>query len=90
MENEDPDIPCRFIVFSQWDNMLRLIGNTLSENGIPNVFVSGHPSVKNRAIHTFQTDPKTRVIMLSLQNAASGTNLTQATHILFTDPVEGL
>ena len=27
--------------------------------------------------------------MLSLENAASGTNLTEATHIIFTDPIEG-
>jgi SNF2 family DNA or RNA helicase len=31
----------------------------------------------------------TRVIMLSLEHAASGTNLTEATHIILIDPVAG-
>jgi len=30
-----------------------------------------------------------RVIMLSLDNAASGTNLTQATHVILLEPVGG-
>ena len=89
IQKESNDIPCRFIVFSQWDEMLQLIGKTLSENGIQNVFVNGNTNSKNDAIFKFQSDKDVRVIMLSLKNAASGTNLTQATHVIFTDPVDG-
>ena len=32
---------------------------------------------------------KTRVIMLSTENAASGTNLTEASHIIFMEPIKG-
>ena len=89
IEDEPKNKPCRFIVFSQWDNMLHLVSQTLSENGLKNVFVSGSSDSRNRAISTFKTDAEVRVIMLSLKNAASGTNLTEATHIIFTDPVDG-
>ena len=34
-------------------------------------------------------DKDIKVIMLSLENAASGTNLTEATHLIFTDPIDG-
>ena len=37
----------------------------------------------------FQKQNQTRVIMLSLQNAASGTNLVEATHVILIDPVAG-
>ena len=80
----------RIIIFSQWDDMLTLIGKSLSENGINNVFIKGNVHCRNKAIKTFkEIDQKeeTRVIMLSLKNSASGTNLTEATHIFFIEPI---
>ena len=83
----------RIIVFSQWDDMLSLIGKTLSENGIGNCFVKGNVWSRNKAISKFKSGfnsdgDDNKVIMLSLKNAASGTNLTEATHILFIEPID--
>ena len=83
----------RIIVFSQWDDMLSLIGKTLSENGIENSFVKGNVWSRNSAINKFKAGKniegeENKVIMLSLKNAASGTNLTEATHILFVEPID--
>jgi len=82
----------RIIIFSQWDDMLSLIGKTLAANEIDNCFVKGNVWSRNSAIRKFKmgktnhgTDNK--VIMLSLKNAASGTNLTEATHIFFVEPI---
>jgi len=82
----------RIIIFSQWDDMLSLIGKTLSENGIENCFVKGNVWSRNSAINKFKAGKNSegqenKVIMLSLKNAASGTNLTEATHILFIEPI---
>jgi SNF2 family DNA or RNA helicase len=82
----------RIIIFSQWDDMLYLIGKTLSENGIENCFVKGNVWSRNSAINKFKAGKNSegqenKVIMLSLKNAASGTNLTEATHILFIEPI---
>jgi SNF2 family DNA or RNA helicase len=82
----------RIIVFSQWDDMLNLVGKTLAENGIANCFVKGNIYSRNAAIRKFKngiTDKgdDNKVIMLSLKNAASGTNLTEATHIFFIEPI---
>ena len=82
----------RIIVFSQWDDMLSLIGKTLAENQIENSFVKGHVWSRNAAISRFKAGKTNRgadnkVIMLSLKNAASGTNLTEATHIFFVEPI---
>jgi SNF2 family DNA or RNA helicase len=80
------------IIFSQWDDMLYLIGKTLSENGIDNCFVKGNVWSRNSAINKFKASKtldghENKVIMLSLKNAASGTNLIEATHILFIEPI---
>lgn len=83
----------RIIIFSQWDQMLNLVGKTLSANGIENSFVRGPVSVKNSALRKFRNGITSegvpnKVIMLSLKNAASGTNLTEATHIFFIEPID--
>ena len=82
----------RIIVFSQWDDMLSLVGKTLAENEIENCFVKGNVWSRNAAIRKFKagvgnTGNDNKVIMLSLKNAASGTNLTEATHIFFVEPI---
>ena len=80
----------RIIVFSQWDDMLTLIGKCLSENGIANSFIKGNVYCRNKAIQLFKQDSMTedsRVIMLSLKNSASGTNLTEASHIFLVEPI---
>jgi len=84
----------RIIIFSQWDRMLYFIGCTLRENNIENTFVKGNVYQRNNAIDSFKeginkSKKETKVIMLSLENAASGTNLTEATHVIFTDPIDG-
>jgi SNF2 family DNA or RNA helicase len=84
----------RIIIFSQWDTMLSLIGKTLSENGIANCFVKGNVWSRNSAINKFKngktiSGEDNKVIILSLKNSASGTNLTEATHIFFVEPING-
>ena len=86
----DPD--SRIIIFSQWDFMLLLIGKTLAENGITNCFVKGNVWSRNNAINKFKngktlSEDNNKVIMLSLKNSASGTNLTEASHIFFVEPI---
>jgi SWI/SNF-related matrix-associated actin-dependent regulator of chromatin subfamily A3 len=83
----------RIIIFSQWDNMLKLIGASLLENDIENSFVKGNVYCKNAAIKKFKSGINTngnpnRVIMLSLKNTASGITLTEATHIFFVEPID--
>ena len=82
----------RIIVFSQWDRMLSLIGRSLAENGINNSFVKGNVYCRNAAITKFKNGvnkygEENKVILLSLKNSASGTNLTEASHIFFVEPV---
>ena len=77
----------RIIIFSQWDGMLSIIGKTLEENNISNVFVKGNVFCRNNSILKFRDGVQTQVIMLSLDNAASGTNLNNATHIIFVEPI---
>jgi len=78
----------RVIIFSQWDDMLSLVSDTLKENKINNTNVKGNAAMRNNAISKFKEGIEAKVIMLSLKNGASGTNLTEATHIIFVEPID--
>ena len=76
----------KVIIFSQWDDMLNLVAQTLKENKIDNTTVKGNAAMRNNSISRFK-DGSNKVIMLSLKNGASGTTLTEATHIIFIEPI---
>ena len=75
----------RVIIFSQYDKMLKMIGITLEEFEIKFVYCHGNNYVLNRNINKFKKDNSIRVIMLSSESSNSGSNLTEANHIIFID-----
>ncbi len=77
------------IVFSQWDSLLRKVGDVLSDHGISNVFCRGNVWTRDKAIREFNSKDDIKVIMLSSESAASGTNLTKASKVILLDPVYG-
>lgn len=79
----------RMIVFSQWDDLLTKIGSTLDQYGIKNIFCRGNIYMKDKAVREFSSNPDIRIIMLSSESTASGTNLTGATKVILVDPIDG-
>lgn len=77
------------IIFSQWDDLLRNVGDVLNEYGIKNVFCKGNVWQRDKALREFNTNDAVKVIMLSSESAASGTNLTKAGQVILLDPVVG-
>lgn len=77
------------IIFSQWDSLLKKVGEELDNYGIKNIFCKGNVWQRDKAIREFNTDDKIKVIMLSSESAASGTNLTKAEIVILLDPISG-
>ena len=75
----------RVIIFSQYDKMLKMIGQTLDEFQIQYVYCHGNNAVINKNINRFKKDESIRVIMLSSETSNSGSNLTEANYIIFID-----
>ena len=75
----------RVIIFSQYDKMLKMIGKTFDEYGVNYVYCHGNNFVLNKNIQKFKKDDSIRVIMLSSETSNSGSNLTEANHIIFID-----
>jgi len=75
----------RFILFSQWDKMFKMVGQILDENNIQFVNLKGNMYTIANSIRKFKVDSDIKVIMLSTDKANSGCNLTEANHIVFLD-----
>jgi SNF2 family DNA or RNA helicase len=77
------------VIFSHWGELLKKIGIVLSSHGIKNVFCRGNVWQRDKIIRDFNDDPSIRIIMLSSESAASGTNLTKASKVIFIEPIDG-
>lgn len=75
----------RVIIFSQYKQMLKLIGECLNNYQIKHVFCNGNVYKINKNIDLFKRDPTIRIIMLSSETCNSGNNLTEANHVIFID-----
>ena len=76
----------KILIFSQWDDLLNLISRILLENNIHNSFIKGNINYRNNCLKQFNEN-NNNIIMLSLKNCASGSNLQNATHIIFIEPI---
>jgi len=83
------EINDKIIIFSQWDNLLIKISDILKNNGIKNITCKGNVFKRDKCLRDFNNDNDIKVIMLSSDSCASGTNLTCASNIIFLDPIYG-
>jgi len=65
------------------------VGKILQDNNIKNVFCKGNCYQRDKAIREFNSDSEIKVIMLSSDSAAAGTNLTKAGQVILLDPIYG-
>jgi len=79
----------RVIVFSNFNAFLNILRSEFATAGINYVLCTGNVFMRNKAIDTFNCDEEIKVIMLSLESAASGANLQQATHVILMEPPPG-
>ena len=73
----------KILIFVQWEDLTDKICSSLRDYGIRFLRPRSY-----EILRTFQEDPTSaRVLVLSLQNAAAGTNLTSANHVILVHPM---
>ena len=80
------------IIFSQWDKLLNNVGKVLEETGIKILYCKGTPYQKDKVLKLFSNNNENneyRIIMLSSEKTASGSNLSNAEEVIFLDPIYG-
>ncbi|KAG0321928.1 hypothetical protein BGZ99_003598 [Dissophora globulifera] len=80
---EDASTKC--LVFSQWSNLLALLGDSLKNNRIGFVRLQGS-SIKT-AVKEFKENPDKHVFMLHAKSQSAGLTLLSATHIFICEPL---
>jgi SNF2 family DNA or RNA helicase len=79
----------KMILFSQWTDVLKYIQFELNKCGIVSKIAMGNVASCDKAIRDFDSDSDIRIMLLSSDKAASGTNLISANEVIFVDPVYG-
>jgi len=78
----------KLLIFSQFVQMLKLIEERITAEGIPYAYLDGKSSTKERqaAVEKFQGDPACRVFLISLKAGGTGLNLMAADYVYIVDP----
>lgn len=79
----------KIVIFAKYDKLLHTIGYALDMANINHVYIKGNINIRDKSIHEFRTNPKTRAILLSSEFGASGVNLSEATHVYIVHPFYG-
>jgi len=83
------DSGCKLICFVQWEDLKRKIGSALEEFGVTHLALHGSVWARRSALMRFQYEEDSpRMLLLSLEESASGTNLTAANHVIIVHPME--
>jgi hypothetical protein len=83
------DAKCKAICFVQWEDLKSKISSALKEFGVDHVVLEGSVWARRSALINFQYEADgPRLMLLSLEESASGTNLTAANHVLIVHPME--
>jgi len=81
------------IVFCQWEDLKCKIADALTCFDIKHLELKGNVYQRGEVIRRFQEeceDGAARVLLLSLEHSASGTNLTAANHVIFVHPMNAI
>ncbi|KAL4472296.1 hypothetical protein ABPG72_011657 [Tetrahymena utriculariae] len=80
----------KVIVFTQFHDLTKKISQKLQKIDIPHVVLLGEPSEINIRLNTFKKIPEVRILIMSIEQAASGINLIEANHVIFMHPIFGV
>jgi E3 ubiquitin-protein ligase SHPRH len=87
------DPGAKALVFSQWLEVLSILGNALSENGVSygsmmglNFGVSKRSNSPATILADFKRSTTRNVLLLPLRKGAAGLNIVEATHVLLVEP----
>jgi SNF2 family DNA or RNA helicase len=79
----------KIIFFTQFDNLATHICKIFDKNAITYTVLQGVPSEINISLNKFKSDKNIKVLVMSIEQSASGINITEASHVFFAHPIFG-
>jgi len=80
----------KVIIFTQFNNLVEHLSEIFVKKDIQYVTLRGQPSEINMSLQKFKHDPEIKVLLMSVEQAASGINVQEANHVYFAHPVFGM
>jgi superfamily II DNA or RNA helicase len=74
------------LVFSQFTSFLAIVRSQLDQAGMTYEYLDGKTRDRNACVERFQTDPQTKIFLISLKAGGVGLNLTAADYVFLLDP----
>ncbi|KAK4288850.1 hypothetical protein Pmani_038148 [Petrolisthes manimaculis] len=80
----DPD--AKVLVFSSWNDVLEVIADAFSQNGI--TYRSLHQRSKfHKNLASFKTNSQVTALLLPISSGANGLNIIEARHVILVEPI---
>lgn len=86
-EIRESEPQAKVIVFAQWESLRQRLSLALTQNKIGHGLLQGNIFERTRALERFRKDEESSLLLLSLEDSASGTNLTEANHVFLLHPM---
>jgi hypothetical protein len=74
------------LVFSQFTSFLAILRQQLDAEGISYLYLDGRTRDRQEKVEAFQSDPESRLFLISLKAGGLGLNLTAADYVYLLDP----
>lgn len=89
LELREQDATAKAILFVQFDDLKMQVAAALRDCGVNTAQLKGSVSQRANIIRDWQENPDSKifVLLLSLAESASGTNLTAGSHVIFLHPM---
>jgi superfamily II DNA or RNA helicase len=84
--DEALDAGHRVLVFSQFVAMLTILRRAIEERSMPHCYLDGATTDRQSVVHTFNSDRRIPLFLISLKAGGTGLNLTGADMVIHFDP----
>jgi len=80
----------KIIVYTQFHTLVERLEEIFTGLDIRYMVLKGQPNEINIALNKFKIIPDLKVLLMSIEQSASGINVTQANHVFFAHPIFGM
>jgi len=80
----------KIIIFTQFHNLVEHLSAIFYQENIQYTILRGEPSEINMSLLKFKFLPEIKILLMSIEQAASGINVPEANHVFFAHPIFGM
>jgi len=80
----------KVIIFTQFHSLVERLEQTFEKLNLSYLVLRGTPGDINISLNKFRKEAGIKVLLMSIEQSASGINVTDANHVFFAHPIFGM